>query len=122
MRVPTLPFLVLPSLIAVALACASVAARTPESLLESAGFKTIAANTPERIQVLKSLPPKKVSPVDRNGEIFYVYADPDGCRCLRVGRQEQYEMYQRLQAGKQATTLDRSRTSSNENVLQGFDK
>ena len=51
-----------------------------------------------------------------------MYSDPDGCRCLRVGRQEQYEMYQRLQAGKQATTLDRTRTSSNENVLQGFDK
>ena|SRR5258705_3268213 len=117
MRVVTLAFSV-----AIALACASVAARSPESMLESAGFKMIAANTPERIQVLKSLPPKKVSPVDRNGEIFYVYADPDGCRCLRVGRQEQYEMYQRLQAGKQATTLDRTRTDTRDDVLKGFDK
>ena len=114
--------LILEFLVALALACASVAARTPESMLENAGFKTIAANTPERIQVLKTLPPKKVTPVDRNGEIFYVYADPDGCRCLRVGRQEQYEMYQRLQAGKQATTLDRTRTSTNGDVLKGFDK
>lgn len=107
---------------ALALACASVKARSTESLLESAGFKSVAANTPERIQVLKTLPPKKVTPVDRNGILFYVFADPDGCRCLRVGRQEQYEMYQRLQAGKQESTLGRTRTSSNENVLQGFDK
>src|SRR5215468_3755327 len=103
-----------------ALACASVQARSTESLLESAGFKSVAANTPERIQVLKTLPPKKVTPLDRNGTLFYVYADPEGCRCLRVGRQDQYEIYQRLQAGKQASTLDRTRTSSNENVLQGF--
>jgi hypothetical protein len=108
--------------ISLALACASVAARSPESMLESAGFKMIAANTPERIQVLKTIPPKKVTPVDRNGETFYVYADPDGCRCLRVGRQEQYEMYQRLQAGKQATTLDRTRTDTGSDVLKGFDK
>jgi len=108
--------------ISFALACASVQARSTESLLESAGFKSVAANTPERIQVLKTVPPKKVTPVDRNGTLFYVYADPDGCRCLRVGRQEQYDMYQRLQAGKQETTLNRTRTSSNENVLQGFDK
>jgi hypothetical protein len=117
MRIAAVPLLAV-----LALACASVAARSPESMLEAAGFKTIAANTPERIQVLKTLPPKKVSPVDRNGETFYVYPDPDGCRCLRVGRQEQYDMYQRLVAGKQATTLDRTRTSSNENVLKGFDK
>ena len=108
--------------ISLALACASVAARSPESMLESAGFKMIAANTPERIQVLKTIPPKKVTPVDRNGETFYVYADPDGCRCLRVGRQEQYEMYQRLKAGKQATTLDRTRTDTGSDVLKGFDK
>lgn len=105
-----------------ALGCASVEARSTDSLLENAGFRTVPANTPQRIELLKSLPPKKLSPVDRNGQIFYVYADPDGCRCLRVGRPEQFEIYQRLQAGKQASTLDRTRTSSNESVLQGFDK
>jgi hypothetical protein len=109
-------------LAALALACASVKARSTESLLESAGFKSVAANTPERIELLKTLPAKKVTAVDRNGQTFYVYSDPDGCRCLRVGREEQNEMYQRLVAGKQVTTLDRTRTSSNENVLQGFDK
>ena len=86
------------------------------------GFKTIAANTPERIQVLKTVPPKKVTPVDRNGQTFYVYADPDGCRCLRVNREEQYEMYQRLEAGKQGSTLDRTRTDTGADVLEGFDR
>jgi hypothetical protein len=116
-----MPLRPLALLVALALACASVAARTPESMLASAGFKTIAANTPERIQLLKTLPPKQVTPLDRNGQTFYVYPDPDGCRCFRVGRQEQYEMYQRLQAGKQATTLDRTRTDSGADVLKGFD-
>lgn len=117
MRTVTLPFLA-----ALALACASVAARSTDSLLESAGFRTVAANTPERIELLKTLPAKKVSPVDRNGQIFYVYPDPDGCRCMRVGREEQNEMYQRLVAGKQVTTLDRTRTDTGADVLKGFDK
>ena len=108
--------------VVLALGCASVKARSTESLLENAGFRTIAANTPERIELLKTLPPKKVSPVDRSGQVFYVYPDPDGCRGLRVGRQEQYEVYQRLQAGKQETTLGRTRTDSSGDILKGFDK
>ena len=117
MRIAPLPFLV-----ALALGCASVQARTTESLLENAGFRTVAANTPERIELLKTLPPNKISPVDRNGQVFYVFSDPAGCRCLRVGRQEQYEIYQRLQAGKQETTLDRTRTDTRDDVLKGFDR
>lgn len=105
-----------------ALGCATVEQRSTASLLENAGFKTIAANKPERIELLKSLPPKKVVPVDRNGQTFYVYAEPDGCRCLRVGRQEQYELFQRLEAGKQVTTLDRQRGATAGDVLKGFDK
>ena len=112
----------LPLLVGFALGCASVAARSTDSLLESAGFRTVPANTPERIELLKTLPAKKVAPVDRNGQIFYVYSDPDGCRCLRVGREAQYEIYQRLQAGKQETTLGRTRTDTSSDVLQGFDK
>jgi hypothetical protein len=117
MRLVTLPLVAV-----LALGCASVEARSTDSLLENAGFRTVAANTPERIELLKTLPARKVSPVDRNGQVFYVYSDPDGCRCLRVGRQEQYEVYQRLQAGKQETTLGRTRTDTGADVLKGFDK
>jgi hypothetical protein len=114
--------LVLLGLASLALACATVEQRSTASLLESAGFKAIPANQPDRIALLKSLPAKKVTPVDRNGQTFYVYSDPDGCRCLRVGRQEQYELFQRLEAGKQVTTLDRQRGATAGDVLKGFDK
>src|SRR5262245_54343776 len=72
-----------------ALGCQTYEQNKKENLLEAAGFRLIAANTPERIDALNNLPPGKISKVDRDGTTFYVFPDAKGCRCLRVGRQEQ---------------------------------
>src|SRR5262249_6716205 len=45
---------------------------------------------------------------ERNGEPYFVYADPTGCRCLYAGAQPQYEKYR---------ALVRQRTAADEAAL-----
>ena len=108
--------------IALALAaCQTLEQRKDTTLLSSAGFRIVAVNTPERINALKTLPPEKITKIKHNGEPYYVYPDPDGCRCLRVGREEQYQMYERLAAGKRAGTFDTVNMTTDSDILRGYD-
>src|SRR6478609_169485 len=66
-----------------------------ENLLSAAGFRTVLANTPQRREQLKALPPDKVTLVPRNGKNYYVYADPINWQIF-VGTPSQYDKYQQL--------------------------
>ena len=66
-----------------------------ENLLSAAGFRTVIANTPQRQEQLKALPPDKVTLVQRNGNTYYVYADPANNQAF-VGTPSQYQKYQQL--------------------------
>src|SRR5208283_2164874 len=66
-----------------------------ETLLSAAGFRTVIANTPQRQQHLKTLPPDQVTLVQRNGKNYYVYADPAHWQIF-VGTPSQYQQYQQL--------------------------
>ena len=70
------------------------------SMLSAAGFKAQSANTPERQAHLKSLPRNQFTQVQRNGTVFYTYPDPKQ-NVLYVGREEQFQQYQRLRMQKQ---------------------
>jgi hypothetical protein len=67
-----------------------------EQLLTAAGFKMKLADTPERRAHLETLTQLKVVPHDRNGKMYYVYADAAYCQCLYVGNQEAYQRYENL--------------------------
>jgi len=69
-----------------------------EAQLRIAGFRLVAADTPARIESMRTLPPLSFSRVERGGRSRYVYADPDSCRCLWVGTPAQLAHYQRLAA------------------------
>ncbi len=103
------------------LACASIEQNKTERLLASAGFKMVAANTPEKIQALKTLPSSKIARIDREGAVYYVYPDAEGCRCLRVGRQEQYDRYLRLASDRRAGTLETTGVSTQSGTFKGYD-
>jgi hypothetical protein len=76
--------------------CATTA--KTETLLSQAGFRQIPADTPQKLGHLKTLPERRL--VGRtslkNGKEYYVYADPDGCKCLYIGDPKQYQDYRRL--------------------------
>jgi hypothetical protein len=81
------------ALLTLALGCANT--QHTENLLSAAGFRTVIANTPQRQEQLKALPPDKVTLVQRNGNTYYVYADPANNQAF-VGTPSQYQKYQQL--------------------------
>jgi hypothetical protein len=63
-----------------------------EQLLAAAGFEMKIADTPEKLANLSTLTPRRtLIPQERNNQLYYVYADPDLCKCLYVGTSTQYE-------------------------------
>ena len=76
--------------------CATTAPKT-ENLLSQAGFRQIPADTPQKLAHLKTLPERKlVARTSSKGKKYYVYADPDGCKCLYMGGPKEYSEYQHL--------------------------
>jgi hypothetical protein len=64
-----------------------------EALLQKCGFKAVPATTPQQLQQIGTLPPGKISVVQRNWTRYYVFPDPPR-KMLYVGRDEQYLLYQ----------------------------
>jgi len=67
-----------------------------DSLLAAAGFKMLPADTPEREEMLNSLPPLKLQYRVKDGNPLYFYADPYNCKCVYTGDQEAYDRYAKL--------------------------
>jgi hypothetical protein len=65
-----------------------------EDLLAAAGFIARPANTPERQQALRTLPPERFVQKPRGNGFIYIYADPLVCDCLYIGDQAAYSRYQ----------------------------
>jgi hypothetical protein len=80
-----------------ALGCAGAPQPAPDDsqLLLQSGFKALAVTTPEQQQHLQSLPPGKVSELQRTGKHFFVYPDRAGNRLL-VGTPAEYAAYRQL--------------------------
>ena len=85
------------ALAALAIGCKT---STREDMLTAAGFKMVPADSPQKLAHLTSLPPGKVTPVQRNGTLYYTYPDAKN-NMLYVGQQEQYQEYQKLRLQKQ---------------------
>ena len=69
---------------------------TTEQLLAAAGFEQKLADSPEKLANLQRLTPaRKLVPQERNGQLYYVYADPALCKCMFVGTAAQYERARR---------------------------
>jgi hypothetical protein len=99
-RMTWLKSIVMITVLGIALAgCAAIEkskATDTEQLLAAAGFKMKPADTPEKLAHLKTLTQLKVVPHERNGKMYYVYADAAYCQCLYAGNQEAYQRYENL--------------------------
>jgi len=100
-------------LVALAIGCSST--KSTENMLSAAGFKMVPADTPERVAHLNSLPPDKITTVQRNGTLYYTFPDPKN-NILYVGQQPQYEEYQKLRLQNQMTQEQLSAAEMNENA------
>jgi hypothetical protein len=75
--------------------CRTQVIQDKEDSLAAAGFILRPANTPERIAMLKRLPPNRFLRREKGDVVHYVYADPIVCSCLYVGTQQAYAQYVR---------------------------
>jgi hypothetical protein len=64
-----------------------------EDKLSAAGFVVKPANTTERQEMLKRLPPNQFVRREKGDTVHYVYADPIACGCLYVGTQDAYNKF-----------------------------
>jgi len=76
-----------------------------ESTLVASGFKTITPKTAAQQQKLQTLPPGKVTMIQKKGKTYYIFPDPANNRAY-VGGPRQYQAYQQLRAENKLTKED----------------
>lgn len=110
-------------LIALILAgCASLEARHTrdlEQMLTDAGFQMRAADSPEALAYLQTLPARKMLVGSADGTPQYAYANPTGCQCLYVGNELHYEELRKLQRDR-ALAADQLRDITRQEVLDSL--
>ena len=84
------------TLLALFAGCASTpSTQSTESLLSTAGFKTVQASTAMQLQHLPTLPQGQVTMVTQTGKNWFVYPDLPKNR-IYVGTEKEYQAYLRL--------------------------
>ena len=66
--------------------------------LIAAGFVMRPADTPQKMERLKTLPAHKFVARSKEGWRYYIYADPTDCKCAFVGYQGAYDTYRDMVA------------------------
>lgn len=67
-----------------------------EATLAAAGFRMKPADTPKREASLAQFPVRKIVSRPHEGKVVYFYADPDFCKCIYTGTQQEYSRYRQL--------------------------
>jgi hypothetical protein len=93
-------------------------ARDTGELLVAAGFKTKLADSPERAQQLRAMPPLKILSQSKDGHTVYRYADPYSCDCLYVGDQQ---AVRQVPESRPAETARRPEVPVHARVLLGLE-
>ncbi len=78
------------------LGTAAVAQEVKDMDLETSGFVMRPALTPQQLERVKLLPPHKFIARTKNGQRYFIYADPDLCQCIFVGNALAMANYQGL--------------------------
>ncbi|CAI8826096.1 hypothetical protein [Methylocaldum szegediense] len=104
--------------------CATVEAdraRNTEQLLAAAGFKVRPADNPEQLAHVQTLTQHKLVPHEKDGTVYYVYADASTCRCIYWGPEEAYQRYQRLAAEREIAEDQRMAAEMNEDAAMNWE-
>ncbi len=67
-----------------------------QRMLSASGFRMKLADTPDKLAHVQSFPQRKVTPVQHQGQIKYVWADARDCKCLYVGDEGNYQSFAKL--------------------------
>ncbi len=104
-------------------ACAAIQNRDAiemERVLAASGFQMRFADTPQKLDHLKSMTQRKLVLHQHNDKIYYVYADATFCQCLYVGNEKAYQRYQKLSIEKNIAEHQRMAAEMNENSVMNW--
>jgi hypothetical protein len=85
-----------------------------ERTLAAAGFQVKFANTQAKMDHLKTMTQRTLFPTQRDGEVYYMYADATNCNCLYVGTENAYQRYQKLAIQQQIVQNQRNAAEMNQ--------
>jgi hypothetical protein len=75
--------------------------------LSSCGFHRKVADTPEKLKQLELLPQRKILRHEKDGKVYYLYADARDCKCIYVGDEKALQQYKQfLFQERQESKLD----------------
>lgn len=83
-------------------------ARSMEQTLTAAGFRTLPADTAEKLLRLQSIPARELHAVRRDGKRYYVFPDPAGCKCAYVGDEAAYQRLDELNVEREVQDSERA--------------
>lgn len=123
LRNKAIPIFVLIGFTVTLAACAAIQNRDAiemERLLAASGFQMRLADTPQKLNHLKSMTQRKLVLHQHEGKIYYVYADATSCQCIYVGNQKAYGRYQKLTLEKNIADEQRRAAEMNANATMNW--
>jgi hypothetical protein len=92
-----------------------------EQLLAAAGFKMKLADTPAKMAHLKTLTQHKIVPHQKDGAVYYIYADATTCQCFYWGEDKSYQSFMQLQEQQNIADEERMTAEMNEEEYMDWD-
>ena len=92
-----------------------------ERMLAAAGFQMKMADTPEKLARLETMTQRKLVPHQKDGKVYYAYADATTCKCLYVGTEQAYQRYQDLLLKKQIADEQMQAAEMNQDAAMNWD-
>lgn len=102
-------------LIFVFLGCIGTGKMSPfqmDEMLVRAGFQLHAADTPKKLDFLRSLPQNELVHNTFNEKVSYFYVDGSFCQCMYVGDEQAYQRFR--QSVKEEQMDEKIETTSNQ--------
>jgi hypothetical protein len=96
-------------------------AKDTEQLLAAAGFKMNLTDTPAKMAHLKTLTQHKIVPHQKDGAVYYIYADATTCQCIYWGRDQSYQNFMQLQEQQNIANEERMTAEMNEEEYLDWD-
>ena len=102
-------------IVAFLMGCAGTGKMSPfqmDEMLVRAGFQLHTADTPKKLDFLKSLPQNELVHKTYNEKMFYFYVDGSSCQCVYVGDEQAYQRFRK--SVKEEQMDERIATTSNQ--------
>jgi hypothetical protein len=98
--------------------------RTTDMWLSEAGFVMNPANTPAHVKQMMAMPPRRfIVRTTPAGLRYFLYADPDDCKCVFIGDEKARQSYRSIASARlpQPDNVGPGGTST-EQIVEGMDR